>query len=94
VNVEDSRALIFLAIGAVVSIAYLLALKWNVSLYCASSQPLVACSFHVLRLLGVSAIFVLIARIGAAPLLFALAGFQLIRIFVMRERKLLFEGAS
>lgn len=93
-NVQGLRVIIFLALGAVLGVAYLCALKWNVRLYCDRSRMALACALHALRLLGAAALLVLAARTGAAPLLAALAGFQLARIFVIRAHAFPAEAAS
>jgi N-ATPase, AtpR subunit len=77
---------IFVVLGSLLGIGYLSALKWNVQLYCDRDRSSFALSLHAVRFLGTSAIFVLIARIGAAPLLSVFAGFQFTRILVIRAR--------
>jgi hypothetical protein len=89
-TLHSFTVLIFTGLGSLLGIGYLIALKWNVQLYCDRdrSRSLFAILLHALRFLGTSTIFVLTARIGASPLLAALAGFQLTRILVIRARVL------
>ena len=68
-NVQGLKVLIFLFLGAVLGVAYLGALAWDVRLYCRGSRTALALSLHTLRFLGTAAIFVPIARTGAVPLL-------------------------
>jgi hypothetical protein len=82
------RLLLFVAVGALAGAAYVRALAWNVRLYCRNAAMPLAISLHAARLLGVGAIFFAAAKAGAAPLLATFAGFQLIRIFIVRSTAL------
>jgi len=84
---EGLKLMIFLALGALFGAAYLGALQWNVRLYCRGSGTPFAAMMHALRLLGAGAIFVAIARAGAAPLLSAVAGFHCVRIFAVSAKR-------
>ncbi len=84
---EGVRLMIFLALGALLGVAYLGALRWNVRLYCRGSGAPLALIIHALRLLGAAAVLVAMAQAGAAPLLSAAAGFQCIRIFVLGAKR-------
>lgn len=90
-NLQGLKPLLFLVLGAALGIAFFGALAWNVRLYCGNSGTRLAPLIHAMRLLGVAAVFVGIAELGAAPLLSALAGFQLARIFAIRAKGLAFE---
>lgn len=85
-NIPVVKLLIFLAFGVVLGGACFGALKWNVQLYCGNSSTLLALSIHALRLLGTAAVFIAIARTGAASLLSALVGFQCVRILAVRAK--------
>jgi len=80
---EGLKLMIFLALGALFGAAYLGALQWNVRLYCRGSGTSFALMIHAMRLLGAAAVFVAMARAGAAPLLSAAAGFHCVRIFAV-----------
>jgi F1F0 ATPase subunit 2 len=84
-NSQVLRLLAFLALGSGVGVGYLSALAWNVRLYCVGLTP-AAFLLHLLRFLGAAAVFVALARLGAAPLLSGLVGFQLSRILVSGAR--------
>jgi hypothetical protein len=79
-NFQVLRLMAFLALGAGFGAAYLIALAWNVRLYCTGWTPL-ALLLHLLRFVGTAAIFVALARTGGAPLLSSFVGFQLTRVF-------------
>jgi F1F0 ATPase subunit 2 len=85
---ECLKLLTFLLLGSLLGLTYLGALSWNVRLYCRRSSHPVALSIHAVRFLGTAAVFVAIARTGAASLLSTLAGFQFVRIFVLRAKRL------
>jgi hypothetical protein len=87
------QLLLFFALGAAFGAGYLTVLAWNVGFYCGGSSRWLAASIHLLRLLGTAGIFVAIARMGAAPLLWSLAGFQLTRIFGVGAKVLLSDAA-
>jgi F1F0 ATPase subunit 2 len=87
-NVQALRPLTFLVLGAVVGGTYFRALGWNVRLYCRGSSIPLALSIHLLRFLAAGAIFVAIARTGAAPLLCTLVGFQLTRLSALGAKVL------
>lgn len=70
--------------GALLAAAFFWALDWNVYLYQRVGALWPAISLHVLRLLGVGAVFAVFARIGASPLLAGLAGFELTRVLALR----------
>lgn len=90
-NLHGLKPLLFLVLGAALGMAFFGALAWNVRLYCGNSGPRLAPLIHAMRLLGTVAVFVGIAELGAAPLLSALAGFQLARVFAIRAKGLAFE---
>jgi hypothetical protein len=92
-NFQALRLLAFLAFGAGFGAAYLSALSWNARLYCAGLIPL-ALSLHLLRFVGTVALFLELARTGAAPLLSSFAGFQLSRILSCGSRFLTSEALS
>jgi F1F0 ATPase subunit 2 len=69
----------FASLGAIFNAAYLGALAWNVRLYCLRFTPL-ALLLHLVRIIVTAAIFLALARAGAAPLLSGLVGFELTRI--------------
>lgn len=73
------RALIYGALGTALGAAYFSALAWNVRLYTAGCAERNALLVHMLRIIGVAAIFALCARQGAVPLLASFAGFLAIR---------------
>lgn len=77
-----------LVLGSLIGLTYFGALRWNVQLYCRGSSRALALSIHAVRFLGTTAVFVAIARTGAASLLPTLAGFQFVRIFVLRVKRL------
>jgi hypothetical protein len=79
-NLQALRLLAWLGLGAGFGAAYLRVLAWNVRLYCARFTPL-ALLLHLLRFLSTAAVFVALARTGAAPLLSSFVGFQLTRVF-------------
>jgi F1F0 ATPase subunit 2 len=90
-NLQSLKFLLFLVLGAAFGLAFFGALAWNVRLYCGSSGTRFAPLVHAMRLLGLAAVFVRIAELGAAPLLLTLAGFQLARVFAIRAKGLAFE---
>jgi F1F0 ATPase subunit 2 len=90
-NLQSLRSLFFLVLGVALGLVFFGALAWNVRLYCGSSGSRLAPLVHATRLLGLAAVFVRIAELGAAPLLFTLAGFQLARVFAIRANGLAFE---
>jgi F1F0 ATPase subunit 2 len=92
-NIHGLKPLLFLLLGAALGVAFFGALAWNVRLYCGTSATRLAPLIHALRLLGIAAVFVGIAEFGAAPLLSALAGFQLARILAIRAKGLALETA-
>jgi N-ATPase, AtpR subunit len=92
-NFQALRLLAFLAFGAGFGAAYLSALSWNARLYCAGFVPL-ALSVHLVRFVGTVALFLALARTGAAPLLSSFAGFQLSRILSCGGGFLISEAAS
>jgi F1F0 ATPase subunit 2 len=92
-NVQFLKPLLFLVLGAVLGVAFFGALAWNVRLYCGNSGTRLAPLIHAMRLLGMAAGFAGIAELGAGPLLSALAGFQLARVFAVRAKRLAFETA-
>jgi F1F0 ATPase subunit 2 len=90
-NLQGLKPLLFLVLGAALGMAFFGALAWNVRLYCGNSGTRLAPLIHAIRLLGMAAVFVGIAELGAAPLLSALAGFHLARVFAIRAKGLAFE---
>jgi len=90
-NVLLLKPLLFLALGSALGWAFFGALAWNVRLYCGNSGTRLAPLVHAMRLLGMAAVLVGIAKLGAAPLLSASAGFQLARAFAIRAKGLAFE---
>ena len=84
---EGVKLMIFLALGALLGVAYLGALQWNVRLYCRGSSASLALMIHALRWLGAAAILVAMARAGAVPLLSAAAGFHCVRIFALGAKR-------
>jgi F1F0 ATPase subunit 2 len=91
--VQFLKPLLFLVLGAALGMAFFGALAWNVRLYCGHSGTRLTPLIHAMRLLGMAAAFAGIAEVGAAPLLSALAGFQLARLFAVRAKGLGFETA-
>jgi hypothetical protein len=84
---EGVKLMIFVALGALLGVAYLGALQWNVRLYCRGSGTQLALTIHALRLLGAAAALVAMAQAGAAPLLSAAAGFHCFRIFALGAKR-------
>jgi hypothetical protein len=68
------RAAVCGALGSLLGGAYCIALAANIRLYLKRAQWR-ALPFHLLRIAGVAAIFMIFARQGAMPLLVSLAGF-------------------
>ena len=85
-NIPLVKLLLTLVLGVVLGGVCFGALEWNVQLYCGNSSTLLALSIHALRFLGTAAVFVAIARTGAASLLSALVGFQCVRVIAVRAK--------
>jgi hypothetical protein len=81
---------VFTVVGALLGAAQFASLRSNVERYIRGDSRGSAISFHLLRLLGFAAGWVLVARFGRAPgLLSALVGFLLSRsiaLALQRER--------
>lgn len=77
------KLLACLILGVISGMAFFCALEWNVQLYSKKSGIRLALFIHATRFLGLAMAFVGFAKLGAAPLLSALAGFQLARVFVV-----------
>ncbi len=69
----------YAALGALVGAAYFAVLGWNVRLYAGHGAGSKALLLHLIRLAVAIALFTLLARQGAAPLLTSFAGFLAIR---------------
>jgi F1F0 ATPase subunit 2 len=70
--------------GVVLAATYVATLRRNVELY-SNGQIARARVAHLLRLAVVGAIFWLLARWGAGPLLSAFAGFVIARVYLVRR---------
>lgn len=86
------RALPYGALGALIGIAYVGALAWNVRLYVGHGVEWGVLLVHLLRLLTVAAAFTLCARQGALPLLSTLVGFLVTRTLTVNQKRRLFEA--
>lgn len=71
------------AVGVVLGLAYFNLLRWNLRLYFVA--PARAIGLQALRLAALAAVFVLLARLGAWPLLLALAGVMIGRGLVLHR---------
>ena len=72
-----------LCAGAALAIVYLAALALNVRLYMAAVPAWRSVGLHVMRLGATLLAFTLLARVGAAALVGALAGFSIARLVVL-----------
>jgi F1F0 ATPase subunit 2 len=78
-----STALPFVLLGAVLGALHFATLRYNVGAYLGGAGAR-AIALHLGRIVLVGTAFALIARAGAVPLLAALAGFMLARLYVLR----------
>ncbi len=78
------RLCAYAGLGALAAHAFLRALRWNAFLY-GRGSTWAAVFVHGLRLLALAAVLVALARAGAGTLLAALAGFQIVRIAILRH---------
>lgn len=92
-NILGLKLLVCLILGAVFGVVFFSALERNVRLYCRNSATGLALLIHMARFLGMILVFVAFAKLGAAPLLSALAGFQLVRVFTVSSRALALQAA-
>ena len=77
----------FLFVGAALGALHFEALGWNVSLFAAPRARWMAVGVLIGRITITTVAFVLLARLGALPLILAAAGFVAIRpVFVHPER--------
>jgi F1F0 ATPase subunit 2 len=80
--------------GALIGVAYLGLLGWNVRLYADRGAAWSAMIVHLMRLVVIGAAFTLCARQGALPLLSSLAGFQIVRTVAVNQRSRALERNS
>ena len=78
-------ALPWLAVGAALGAAYFLSLRLNVTLMLQPGRHLPALALSVLRIVVAVGVFLLIARLGAAPLIAAALGFLAARFAIVRR---------
>jgi hypothetical protein len=88
------RVLPYGVLGALVAVAYLSALAWNVSVYVDYEFGWSAVLIHSLRLLAIGAAFTLCARQGALPLLSSVVGFQIVRTAAVNQQRRALERKS
>ena len=88
------RVLPYGALGALLGIAFFSALDWNVRLYVDDGAGWSALLVHLMRLLVVGAAFTLCARRGALPLLSSMAGFQIMRVAAVDQKRCALEKRS
>jgi len=81
-------------LGALIGIAYVSALGWNVRLYVGHGVGWGGLLVHGLRLLMVAAGFTLCARQGALPLLSSLVGFVVTRTWAVNQKRRILEAES
>jgi F1F0 ATPase subunit 2 len=86
------RALPYGALGALIGVAYVSALGWNVRLYLDRGIGWSAMLLHLLRLLLVAAAFTICARRGAVPLLSSLVGFLIARTWTVSKTRRVLEA--
>lgn len=91
-NLAGIKLALFVVFGAALGAAYFGALEWNVRLYCRTAGSRLAAPIHVLRLLGVAAVLAGLAKLGAAPMLCAVAGLQLARVVAVRAKSSAWEA--
>lgn len=75
----------FLAAGLLAGVLHFALLRWNAALYARPRRLGPAIGLHVLRLAATALMLVLLARIGAVPLLTAALGITIARPFVVRR---------
>lgn len=75
----------FLAFGLLAGGVHFALLRWNAALYGRRERLGWALVLHVLRLAGTAALLVVVARLGAMPLLLAAAGIVIARPIVVRH---------
>lgn len=81
------RMSVYGMMGALLGVVYFSALGWNVRLYVDAGTRWTGPLVHLGRALVIGAAFTLCARNGALPLLSSVAGFQIIRMVVVNQRK-------
>jgi F1F0 ATPase subunit 2 len=91
IDVILMRALPYGLLGAVIGIAYIGALGWNVRLYLGHGIGWGGLLVHTLRLLIVAAAFTICARQGALPLLSSLVGFLVTRTWAVNQKRRMLE---
>ncbi len=84
---ELVTALPFLIAGAALGLFHFSALGWNVGLLVGDRRRWLGAAVLVGRLAITAAVFVVVARYGALPLLFTAAGFAAARPFLVRRAK-------
>lgn len=89
-----AKALLYLTLGGVLGAAYFSALDWNVRLYAEAGAGWKALQLHLGRLLGAVAVFAILARMGALPLLAAFAGFLAARTIAVSRHRVRLEAQS
>jgi F1F0 ATPase subunit 2 len=94
IDVILMRALPYGLLGALIGIAYVSALGWNVRLYVGHGVGWGALIVHALRLLIVAAAFIICARQGALPLLSSLVGFLVTRTLAVNQKRRMLEAES
>lgn len=78
---------LYTALGALLGYVHFRGLRWNLRLYTRKAPAWMAAGTHALRLLLVAAVFVLVARQGAVPLLACLGGLLIARSLLVRAAK-------
>ena len=91
IGVVIVRIAAYAALGALIGMAYFVALAWNVRLYTGHGIGRNALLLHLLRLAVAIAAFTLCARQGAAPMLASFAGFLAIRAISVNHYRLLLQ---
>ncbi len=74
-----------LAVGAVTGLGYFGSLWWNTRLYVSGGSALMALLLQIGRFIVLFAVFVMLARFGAVPLLSASLGLFLARSLLIRR---------
>jgi F1F0 ATPase subunit 2 len=88
------RAVPYALLGALIGIAYVGALGWNVRLYVDHGVGSAGLLLHAFRLLSVAVAFIICARHGALPLLSSLVGFLVTRTWAVNQKRRMLEAES
>ena len=79
------KVLTYGMLGVALCAAYFSTLRWNIRLYCERRLEWKALVVHLLRLIGIGAVFTVCARRGAVPLLSSCAGFITMRTVALYQ---------